>query len=113
MSGISALSDQYVVETAALDPMLATFWGVAGHDDALTDYSPEGWAARLELHRATICSLQEVTTDSRRDRIAAEVVRERAEAERDLIESGEYHRWLNTFNTHHQSRPRGLRLHAA
>jgi uncharacterized protein (DUF885 family) len=102
MSDIFALSDQYVVETAALDPMLATFWGVRGHDDALTDYSPQGWAARLELHKATICSLQDVKPDSRRDRIATDVVRERAEAERDLIESGEYHRWLNAFNTHHQ-----------
>ena len=30
-----------------------------------------------------------------------EVMRERVQAERDLIESGEYHRWLNVLNSHH------------
>ena len=51
--GIFELSDRYIVESAALDPMLATFWGIPGHDDEMTDYSPDGWAARLELQRAS------------------------------------------------------------
>ena len=29
-------------------------------------------------------------------------MRERVEAERDLIESGEYHRWLSVMNSHHE-----------
>ncbi len=43
--GIFELSDRYIVESAALDPMLASFWGIPGHDEEMTDYSPDGWAS--------------------------------------------------------------------
>ncbi len=99
---IFELSDQYIVESAALDPMLASFWGIPGHDDQITDYSPDGWAARLELHRKAIRNLTQVVAHSRSDRIAIEVMRERVQAEIDLIESGEYHRWLSVLNSHHE-----------
>ena len=101
-SDIFELSDQYIVETAALDPMMATFWGIPGHDDVMTDYSPEGWAGRLELQQRTIRQLAELYPRDRRDRIAIEVMRERVGAERDLIESGEYHHWLSSMNGHHE-----------
>ncbi len=101
-TGIFELSDQYIVESAALDPMLASFWGIPGHDDMITDYSPDGWDARLELQRKTIRSLSEIDPRGRSDRIAIEVMRERVQAELDLIESGEYHRWLSVLNSHHE-----------
>ena len=66
--GIFELSDRYIVESAALDPMLASFWGIPGHDDEMTDYSPEGWAARLELQRKTIRELAQVEPRGRSDR---------------------------------------------
>ncbi|MEP7202479.1 MAG: DUF885 domain-containing protein [Ilumatobacteraceae bacterium] len=100
-TGIFALSDRYIADNAALDPMLASFWGIPGFDDQITDYSPDGWAARLELHRTAICELSEIAPQSRSDRIAVEVMRERIQAEVDLIESGEYHRWLSVMNSHH------------
>lgn len=99
--GIFQLSDDYIVESAALDPMLATFWGIPGHDDKITDYSPQGWAARLDLQRRAIRDLAQVPARGRGDRIAIEVMRERVQAEYDLIESGEYHRWLSVLNSHH------------
>ncbi len=99
--GIFQLSDDYIVESAALDPMLATFWGIPGHDEEMTDYSPQGWAARLDLQRRTIHELSRVPSRGRGDRIAIEVMRERVQAELDLIESGEYHRWLSVMNSHH------------
>jgi uncharacterized protein (DUF885 family) len=99
---IFKLSDQYIVESAALDPMLATFWGIPGYEHQMTDYSPQGWAARLELQRATIRNLAHVEPRGHSDRIAIEVMRERVQAEVDLIESGEYHRWLSVMNSHHQ-----------
>lgn len=98
---IFELSDQYIVQTATLDPMMASFWGLPGHDDRITDYSPDGWAARGELQRATLQRLAAVAPRHRRDRIAIDVMRERVEAELDFIESGEYHRWLSTLNSHH------------
>ena len=99
---IFELSDQYIVDSAALDPMLASFWGIPGHDDEITDYSPEGWAGRLELQQRTLRALSEVEPRDRTDRIAIEVMRERVQAELDLIESGEYHRWLCILNGHHE-----------
>ena len=101
--GIFELSDQYIIESAALDPMLASFWGIPGHDEEITDYSPQGWAARLELQQRTILEpCRRSNHDDRSERIATEVMRERVQAELDLIESGEYHRWLCVLNSHHE-----------
>ena len=101
-SDIFALSDRYIVETAALDPMMASFWGIPGHDEEMTDYSPEGWASRLDLQRTTLREVAQIEPGSRGDRIAIEVMRERVQAEHDLIDSGEYHRWLSVMNSHHE-----------
>jgi uncharacterized protein (DUF885 family) len=100
--GIFQLSDQYIVDSAALDPMVASFWGIPGHDDEMTDYSPQGWAARLELQRRTLADLSRIEPRSRSDRIAIEVMRERVQAEFDMIDSGENHRWLSVINSHHE-----------
>jgi uncharacterized protein (DUF885 family) len=100
-TGIFELSDRYIAGNAALDPMLASFWGIPGHDDKITDYSPDGWAERLEFHTAAIRELAQIAPQTRSDRIAVEVMRERIQAEVDLIESGEYHRWLSVMNSHH------------
>jgi uncharacterized protein (DUF885 family) len=102
VADIFELSDQYIVDRAALDPLLATFWGIPGHDDKLTDYSPEGWDRRLEHQRRAIRQLGQVEPRGRGDRIAVEVMRERVQAELELIESGEYHRLLSILNSHHE-----------
>jgi uncharacterized protein (DUF885 family) len=102
LPGIFELSDRYIIDSAALDPMLASFWGIPGHDEEITDYSPEGWAARLELQQQTLRALSEIEPRDRTERIATEVMRERVQAELDLIESGEYHRWLCILNGHHE-----------
>ena len=39
-----ALADALVDTLAALRPMLATYWGVPGHDHRWDDLSPEGVA---------------------------------------------------------------------
>jgi uncharacterized protein (DUF885 family) len=99
---IFQLSDEYIVESAALDPMAASFWGIPGHDDEITDYSPDGWAARLELQRRTLDGLSRIAPRGRSDRIAIEVMRERVQAELELIDSGENLRWLSVINSHHE-----------
>src|SRR3954453_2304086 len=80
---IFELSDRYIKNCAALDPMLASFWGIPGHDQEITDYSPDGWAARLELQQTTLRQLDYVVPMRPGDRIAIEVMRERVAAERD------------------------------
>ena len=51
------IADSYVDEWAALDPIGATYVGIAGHDHRLTDLSPEGYAALAELDRRTLAQL--------------------------------------------------------
>ncbi len=95
------VSDQYIVERARLDPILSTFWGVPGHDHALNDFSPDGWAERLELERTTLRRLDSIRPRHVNDRIAIDVLRERATVEADMIDSGEYQLVLAVLNGHH------------
>lgn len=99
--GIFALSDEYIVERAAIDPVLGTVWGVPGHDHELSGYSPEFWARRLELERRTIAALDRLPPGSRSDEVAADVLRERAQVEIDMITSDEYAITLNTLSSAH------------
>lgn len=102
-NAIDAISDDYVERAAALDPAAATMRGIIGHDHALTDYSPDAEAERAELARATLRQLDTLDADadaadgtdvsrSDRDRIAADVLRERLELGLDLYDAGE---WLD------------------
>jgi uncharacterized protein (DUF885 family) len=85
MATVRELADRYVEEMAALDPVEATAVGIAGHDEELTDYSPDGIAARAELDRRTLAALGELASiggsaldDA--ERAAAAVMKERIEA---------------------------------
>ncbi|MDQ3147536.1 MAG: DUF885 domain-containing protein, partial [Actinomycetota bacterium] len=57
MSALYDLADEHVEGAAALDPLAATMRGVAGHDHAMTDLSPDGLAARAELDRGALARL--------------------------------------------------------
>ena len=106
---IDEISDDYVERTAALDPVAATFDGVAGHDSELTDYSPDGEQARAELARAFLRELDALSEAadasapdrvpewSERDRRATRVMRERLQVAVDLYEAGEHLRDLSTI----------------
>ena len=48
MGSIDDIADRYVEQWAPLDPIGATFVGVAGHDDTLTDLSPDSDDPRFE-----------------------------------------------------------------
>ena len=98
---IFELSDRYIVDRARLDPILATFWGVPGHDHRLNDFSPDGWAERLALERSTLRQLDSITARDDADRVAIDVLRERAAVEADMIDSGEYQIVLAVLNGHH------------
>lgn len=88
-SRVYELADAYVREYAALDPIWATSAGVAGHDHELTDYSPAGNEARVELDRRTLAAVADAPVTSERDRIAAAVMRERLETALAAHETGE------------------------
>ena len=51
MTEVFRLADSYVDELAVLDPFTATDLGIPGHDDEVTDYSPDGVESRADLAR--------------------------------------------------------------
>ena len=53
-SPVYEIADRYVLAYAALDPIAATDAGIAGHEDELTDFSPDASAARDQLNRETL-----------------------------------------------------------
>jgi uncharacterized protein (DUF885 family) len=97
------LSDRYVEEACALDPVRATFSGVIGHDDRLTDYSPDGWAERTDHDRATLAALDALDPSGDLDRIAARVLRERLELGVAMHDAGEDARAVRNIGSPVQS----------
>jgi uncharacterized protein (DUF885 family) len=100
---IYELSDAYVERLAQLDPVSATSRGIIGYDDKMTDYSPEGIAARSELDRNTLARLGELQPDNDRDRIAADLLSERLRSSIALDESGETMRTLRIIGSPFQA----------
>ena len=88
-SPVADLADRYVERAAALDPVGATFDGLPGHDDELTDYSPDGVAERLEHDRRTRAELDRTPAAGDDDRVAAEVLRRFLDLSIELTETGE------------------------
>jgi uncharacterized protein (DUF885 family) len=97
MSEIYDLSDRFVDRFAALDPVSATLEGLAGHDDEMTDFSPDGFEERDEHNRATLRGLTTAVPEGDRDRIAADVLREALETSVELYDAGEHLRDLNVI----------------
>ncbi len=98
-SAIAQLADRYVERAAALDPVAATFEGLPGHDDELTDYSPDGVAERLAHDQATLTELDRTPPTDDADRIGAEVLRRHLELSVELVETGEPLRALRVLDS--------------
>ncbi|HSE09887.1 MAG TPA: DUF885 domain-containing protein [Nocardioidaceae bacterium] len=74
---VDAIAESYVEDYCALDPLAATSMGVAGHEDELTDLSPDGFAARHELTRKALAAAEAATPTDERERVAKEAFLER------------------------------------
>jgi len=74
---IDALSDAFVAEYAAFDPIAATGMGIPGHEDRLSDLSPEGFDAEEELVRRAHQAVSAATPVDEREREAKEAFLER------------------------------------
>jgi uncharacterized protein (DUF885 family) len=103
LSAVRELASRYVDQSAGLDPILATSRGVAGHDAEMTDYSPEGQAARTALDRKTLTELSGIRPMTEPDRIAADVMRERLAVAVDQADAGERLRDLRIIGSPFQS----------
>lgn len=87
VSPIHEISDSYVDDVARLDPISATYFGVPGHDDRMTDYSPDGVRARVDMSRAAARAASAVTPETPADQVAQAVLLERLGAEVALADA--------------------------
>jgi uncharacterized protein (DUF885 family) len=98
-SAVHQLCDAYMERLAALDPVTATSRGLLGHDDELTDYSPEGVGARSELDRKTLGELVSLPVTDGDDRVAAAFLAEWLRSRQALDEAGESLRTLRIISS--------------
>ncbi|MEV0049648.1 DUF885 domain-containing protein [Saccharopolyspora shandongensis] len=87
-SGVHEISDQFVSELVALDPVAGTYLGVPGRDEELTDYSPDGHRARAELARRSLAAVQAAEPADDSERVAQAVFAERVGLDLELHEVG-------------------------
>ncbi len=105
-SPVFAFADRVVEQTAAADPVAATFMGVAGYGDRVTDYGPDAVDARAAQDRAWFSELDALPVRGEEDRLAVAVLRERLGARLAVHEVGESRRDINVL----ASPPQLLRL---
>ena len=101
MDSVQQVSDTYIEEMAALDPISATSWGVSGYDHLLPDFSPEGLEERAGLQRRAVRLLAQAPQRSDADRIAAEVMAERLAASLESHDAGDDYRSLRVLFSPH------------
>jgi uncharacterized protein (DUF885 family) len=102
-STIRDLADDYVERACALDPIKATALGVPGHDDRLTDYSPEGVDERAALDRDTLTRLATAEREADGDRVAADFMAERLGVSLAFVDAQEHLRALRNIASPVQS----------
>ncbi|HET9260009.1 MAG TPA: DUF885 domain-containing protein [Acidimicrobiia bacterium] len=90
------ISDSFTEQWADADPISATTHGISGRDELSTDYSPDGYARRADLYRATRNELSPFLGDpDPRDSFAARVQVGWLDEEIAKYEAGEWQRDLN------------------
>jgi len=97
MGTINDIAEQYVVQAADLDPVLATGAGISGHDHQMTDLSVAGFAARAELDKATVGALTKAEAATEREHTARAAMLERLGLAVELYDAGETTRELNVI----------------
>jgi len=96
---IDDIANKYVEEWAPLDPLAATYVGISGYDDRMTDVSPAGFAALADLDRRTLSALATVTPETERERVAKEAMQERLGLAVERYDAGETTSELNVISS--------------
>lgn len=87
-TAVDAVAERYLEVSAALDPCAATESGIAGHDDEITDYSPDGVAARVDAAKSALRELDAAEPADAADVVTAAALRERLGVLIDLHDAG-------------------------
>jgi len=96
-SAIDQVAEDYTAISADLDPIEATFMGLAGHDHEMTDLSPAGIAERTAAARAALSRLDDLEPGDQVDHVTLAAMRERLGLVLELDEAGEPLRELNNL----------------
>ena len=99
MRSIDSIAEDYVERAAALDPALATFAGIAGHDGELPDLSADGFAERAELDRATLAALDAAEALGLREQTARAAMQERLALAVERYDAGDITSELNVIDS--------------
>ena len=97
MSNIDEIADGYVERAAALNPLEATYCGIPGYDDRMSDLSPEGFRARVDLDRETIVALNAATARDESEQVAKDAMLERLGLSVEFYDAGEATSDLNVL----------------
>ena len=97
MRSIDSIAEDYVERAAALDPALATYAGIAGHDGELPDLSTDGFAERAGLDRATLVALGAAEAPGLREQTARAAMQERLALAVERYDAGDITSELNVI----------------
>ncbi len=84
---VDEVADRYVADYAAADPVVATYLGICGYDDTLTDLSADGYDQRDQLTRSAYAAMQKVEPSDDREQAAKSSFLERLAVEIDQAEA--------------------------
>jgi len=96
-SAIDAIADTYTSRLAELNPLEATFMGIAGHDHQMSDFSPQGLAEVAQLDRDTLTALAAAVPVDDTDRVTLAAMRDRLGLGVEIYEAGELFADLNVI----------------
>lgn len=77
---VDAVAERFVDDYAALDPLTATYVGIAGYDDQVNDLSPEGYEQREALTRHALEQMRGAEPSGDHERAAKDSFIERLSA---------------------------------
>jgi uncharacterized protein (DUF885 family) len=96
---VDALADTFLDEAAALNPIDATFIGIAGFDHLLPDFTPEWWQSVSDHRRRTLAALDAATPTDSTDRVTIAAMREELSIKEELRAAGQEESSLNVIHS--------------
>ena len=96
-SSINQIADDYLAKVIELDPVMATYLGIEGHNDSFGNYAPDGCQESNDLVVETLGRIEASVAADRAESIASTAMSERLELEADRFAAGEWKRSLNVI----------------
>ncbi len=88
LSAVNRIADAFVEDYVALDPLVATYVGITGHDSELPDLSPAGFMARRDLAQRALTAMQGTEATDDQSQAAKDAFVERLTVSLDQYDAG-------------------------